>query len=157
MAKKPRAAKSNTLGLKNKAKTAQKRAAKKKAKPLSKVKSKVQARANASANSKKAKVAHKQPVKKSAKVKEAIDAKKKTPALVSGADDQEIANRVLFTLAKESEPHAEPNVNPAENFLHSKGKALRADNAKFTRHARDMKRGGFNARLPGAQVGKRGK
>lgn len=161
MAKKPRAAKSNTLGLKNKAKTAARRAAKVKARPQSKAKGKTKpaAKGKTAAEHKKAGLSQ----KKFAKPAKAEKPVKQAPAAApTKADDQEMANRLLFSLAKETTP-AVPAVaatnptNPTENFFHSKAKALRDANKHFTQHAHDSKRGGFNARLPGAQKGRRGK
>lgn len=189
MAKKPRAAKSNKLGLKNKAKTAARRAAKAKGKPKAKAAAKTKGKApkaKSAAQSKAAGFSKKhpvpaKPVKAAAPakampsvkpmvkpaVKPAAKPQTKSAELLKAntpgqANDQEIANRLLFSLSKDAAP-AIPEVAitkptaPTENFFHSKAKALRDENARQSQHAHDQKHGGFNARLPGAQKGRRGK
>lgn len=159
MAKKPRAAKSNKLGLKNKAKTAARRAAKVKARPSKKAAGKTKSKpasAKRPADKKAAGLSRKHS-SKPAPSKAAPKANK-----MAEVSAEELENRLLFSLAKTETPAApeiaekDPKA-PTENFFHSKAKALRDQNARYSQHAHDHKHGGFNARLPGAQKGRRGK
>jgi len=161
MAKKLRAARSNKLGLKNKSKTQARRAAKVKDRPSSKAaaKSKPTAKGKRSSANKAAGFSRKFLKPVVAEVKKLIG---KVVDPSAAAHEQEMENRRLFSLAKEATSGvpdiAAPNPkDPTEAIFHSKAKALRDANARQSQHAQDRKRGGFVARLPGAQKGRRGK